>query len=101
MATSARTIFMMEGSFRGHPIARLLPDTSLVELRFANVVTMRTEHIGWNFQVPYQYGLQSIRSHPGSLLLTITATAANAKPVSIQIEARIKADKSGFEAKRA
>jgi hypothetical protein len=68
---------------------------------FANVVTMKTEHIGWDFQVPAQYGLHSIRSHPGSLLLTITATAANAKPVSIQIEARIKADRSGFEAKRA
>ncbi len=65
---------------------------------FANVVTMKTGHIGWDFQVPDQYGLQSIRSHPGSLLLTVTATAANAKPFSIQIEARIKADKSGFEA---
>jgi hypothetical protein len=68
---------------------------------FANVVTMKTENIGWDFQVPDQYGLQSIRGHPGSLLLTITATAANAKPVSIQIEAWIRADKSGFEAKRA
>ena len=64
---------------------------------FANVVTMKEGHLGWDFQVPDQYGLHSVRSHPGILLLRITATAENADPVSIHIEASIKADKSGFQ----
>jgi hypothetical protein len=64
---------------------------------FANVVTMREGHLGWDFQVPDQYGMNAIRSHPGTLRFRITATAENAKPVSIYIEASIKADKSGFQ----
>ena len=66
---------------------------------FANVVTMKEGHLGWNFQVPDQYGLNSVRSHAGTLRFRITATAENAKPVSIHIDASIKADKSGFEAR--
>jgi hypothetical protein len=66
---------------------------------FANVVTMRQGRLGWTFQVPDQYGLDAIRGHAGTLLLRITATAENARPVSICIEASIKADKSGFEAR--
>jgi hypothetical protein len=64
---------------------------------FANVVTMREGHLGWDFQVPNQYGLDSVRSHAGTLRFRITATAENAKPVSIYIDASIKADKSGFQ----
>jgi hypothetical protein len=47
---------------------------------FANVVAMRRGHLGWDFQVPNQYGLHSVRSHAGILLLRITATAENADP---------------------
>ena len=64
---------------------------------FANVVTMREGNLGWDFQVPNQYGLNSVRSHAGTLRFRITATAENAKPVSIYIDASIKADKSGFQ----
>ncbi len=66
---------------------------------FANVVTMKQGHLGWNFHVPDQYGLDSVRSHAGILRFHITATAENAKPVSIYIEASIKADLSGFQAR--
>jgi hypothetical protein len=66
---------------------------------FANVVTMRVGVLHWNFQLPDQYGLHSVRSHPGILRLRITATADNAKPCSIEIEASIKADHSGFQAR--
>ena len=66
---------------------------------FANVVTMKQGLLGWNFHVPDHYGLESVRSHPGPLLLRVTATAENAAPKSIEIEASIKADFSGFEAR--
>jgi hypothetical protein len=66
---------------------------------FANVVTMKQGHLNWNFRVPEQYGLDSVRSHPGPLLLRITATAENAAPKSIEIEVSINADLSGFEAR--
>lgn len=64
---------------------------------FANVVTMREGHLDWNFQVPNQYGLNSVRSHAGTSRFRIAAIAENAKPVSIAIDASIKADKSGFQ----
>ena len=64
---------------------------------FANVVTMREGYLGWDFQIPDQYGLNSVRSHAGILRLRITATAENAAPVSIHIDAAIKADMSGFQ----
>jgi hypothetical protein len=67
---------------------------------FANIVTMKKGDLGWNFQIPNPYGLHSVRLHPGTLLLRITATADNAKPKSIAIEASIKADLSGFQARR-
>jgi hypothetical protein len=67
---------------------------------FANVVTMKVGVLHWNFQLPGQYGLHSVRSHAGILRLRITATADNAKPYSIEIEAPIKADHSGFLARR-
>lgn len=66
---------------------------------FANVVTMKQGHSHWRFQVPNHYGLDSVCNHAGPLLLRITATAENADPKSIEIEASIKADKSGFEAR--
>jgi hypothetical protein len=66
---------------------------------FANVVAMKQGHLGWNFHVPDHYGLESVRSHPGPLLIRVTATAENAAPKSIEIEASIKADLSGFEAR--
>jgi hypothetical protein len=66
---------------------------------FANVVTMRVGHLDWNFHVPNQYGLDSVRGHIGTLRFCITAIAENAKPVSIYIEASINADKSEFEAR--
>jgi hypothetical protein len=67
---------------------------------FANVVTMRQGNLGWTFQIPDQYGLgEDVRTHAGTLRMGITATAENAKPVSIYIQASIKADKSGFEAR--
>jgi len=66
---------------------------------FANVVTMKHGHSHWRFQVPNHYGLDSVCNHAGPLLLRITATAENADPKSIEIEASIKADKSGFEAR--
>jgi hypothetical protein len=64
---------------------------------FANVVGMREGHLGWNFFVPDQYGLKLVRNHAGTLRFRITAIAENAKPVSIYIDASIKADKSGFQ----
>ena len=66
---------------------------------FANVVVMKRGHLDWNFHVEEQYGLDSVRGNPGPLLLRITATAENAAPKSIEIEAAIKADLSGFEAR--
>jgi hypothetical protein len=66
---------------------------------FANVVTMKQGNLGWTFQIPNTYGLrQDVLTHAGTLRIGITATAENAKPVSIHIRAFIKADKSGFEA---
>ena len=70
-----------------------------VSVRAAGVVTMKQGHLNWNFRVPEQYGLDSVRSHPGPLLLRITATAENAAPKSIEIEVSINADLSGFEAR--
>ena len=67
---------------------------------FANVVTMKKGDLGWSFQVPSRHGLHSVRHYAGILRLRITATAENAKPVSIDIEASIKADKSGFQARK-
>jgi len=66
---------------------------------FANVVTMKQGHLGWRFEVPDSYGLDSVRNHMGPLLLRVTATAKNADPESIDIEASIKPDKLGFEAR--
>jgi hypothetical protein len=67
---------------------------------FANVVTMRQGNLGWTFQIPASYGLGAeVLTHAGTLRMGITATAENAKPVSIHIQASIKADKSGFEAR--
>ena len=54
---------------------------------FANVVTMRVGVLHWNFQLPDQYGLHSVRGHAGILRVRITATADNAKPCSIEIDA--------------
>ncbi len=66
---------------------------------FANVVTMKQGNLGWTFQIPASYGLrEEVLTHAGTLRLGITATAENAKPVSIYIRATIKADKSGVEA---
>ena len=64
---------------------------------FANVVTVRVGHLGWDFQLPGQYGLLDIRGASGTLVLTLVATAENAYSSSIQIAASIKADKSGFD----
>lgn len=67
---------------------------------FANVVTMKQGNLGWTFQIPASYGLGGdVLTHAGTLRIRITATAENAKPVSIHIQASIKADKSGFEAR--
>jgi hypothetical protein len=64
---------------------------------FANVVTMRVDHLGWDFQLPGLYGLSwETRSYSGTFVLTLAATAENAFPSSIRIAASIKADKSGF-----
>jgi hypothetical protein len=60
-------------------------------------VTVRVGHLGWDFQLPGQYGLQDIRGASGTLVLTLVATAENAYSSSIQIAASIKADKSGFD----
>ncbi len=67
---------------------------------FANVVAMKVGTLSWKFHIPKEYGLHSVRHHPGILLLRVTATAENAKPVSIEIEASIKADLSGFQARK-
>jgi hypothetical protein len=64
---------------------------------FANVVTMREGNLGWDFHVQDQYGLDSVRRHGGTLRFRITATAENAKPVSICLDVSIKADMSGFQ----
>jgi hypothetical protein len=66
---------------------------------FANVVTMRKGILRWTFQIPAAYGLgEDVLTH-ATLRIGITATADNAKPVSIYIRASVKEDKSGFEAR--
>jgi hypothetical protein len=66
---------------------------------FVNVVTMKMGSLHWHFQVPNTYGLgDDTVSHSGSILIGLTATADNAKPVTTHVRASIKADKSGFEA---
>ncbi len=59
-----------------------------------------TRIFGVELSVPNDYGLDSVRTHTGAFLLRITATAENAHPVSIEIEASIKHDRSGFDARK-
>ena len=67
---------------------------------FANVVTIRKGGGHWHFQVPDTYGLsEDLLNHPGFMRIGVTATADNAKPVTIHVWASIKKDRSGFEAR--
>ena len=66
---------------------------------FVNVVTMRAGQLGWHFHLPDTYGIDDLRTHGGALVLTLAVTAENAASSSIKIEASIRANRSGFDAR--